>query len=159
MPLYKLFFSAIIIKRVSSGETWAHSSAGRAFGSHPRGRGFESLWVHQKERHLLKADVFLFAPAAKGRLHPPAFECSRSAQPPLRNSPPSLTTANFWRTPKAPTAIRADRACVPTASVLQRPSAAKRFAARPPYGKPLPSAGGSSGQRRLFSFHCLQNPR
>ena len=26
---------------------WAHSSAGRAFGSHPRGRGFESLWVHQ----------------------------------------------------------------------------------------------------------------
>ena len=25
---------------------WAHSSVGRAFGSHPRGRGFESLWVH-----------------------------------------------------------------------------------------------------------------
>ena len=26
---------------------WACSSAGRAFGSHPRGRGFESLQVHQ----------------------------------------------------------------------------------------------------------------
>ena len=28
---------------------WAYSSAGRAFGSHPRGRGFESLWVHQRQ--------------------------------------------------------------------------------------------------------------
>ena len=28
---------------------WAHSSVGRAFGSHPRGRGFESLWVHQRQ--------------------------------------------------------------------------------------------------------------
>ena len=27
--------------------TWACSSAGRAFGSHPRGREFESLQVHQ----------------------------------------------------------------------------------------------------------------
>ena len=26
---------------------WARSSVGRAFGSHPRGRGFESLQVHQ----------------------------------------------------------------------------------------------------------------
>ena len=29
--------------------TWACSSAGRAFGSHPRGREFESLQVHQKQ--------------------------------------------------------------------------------------------------------------
>ena len=28
---------------------WARSSAGRAFGSHPRGRGFESLRVHQMD--------------------------------------------------------------------------------------------------------------
>ncbi len=28
---------------------WACSSVGRAFGSHPRGRGFESLQVHQKQ--------------------------------------------------------------------------------------------------------------
>ena len=27
--------------------TWARSAAGSAFGSHPRGRGFESLRVHQ----------------------------------------------------------------------------------------------------------------
>ena len=27
---------------------WACSSVGRAFGSHPRGREFESLQVHQK---------------------------------------------------------------------------------------------------------------
>ena len=27
--------------------TWARSSAGRAFGSHPRGRGFDPLRVHQ----------------------------------------------------------------------------------------------------------------
>ena len=26
--------------------TWACSSVGRAFGSHPRGQGFESLQVH-----------------------------------------------------------------------------------------------------------------
>ena len=30
---------------------WACSSVGRAFGSHPKGRGFESLQVHQKEEH------------------------------------------------------------------------------------------------------------
>ena len=28
---------------------WACSSVGRAFGSHPRGREFESLQVHQQE--------------------------------------------------------------------------------------------------------------
>ena len=28
---------------------WACSSAGRAFGSHPRGREFESLQVHQMD--------------------------------------------------------------------------------------------------------------
>ena len=32
----------IIIKHI-----WARSSAGRAFGSHPRGRGFDPLRVHQ----------------------------------------------------------------------------------------------------------------
>ena len=31
---------------------WARSSVGRAFGSHPRGRGFESLRVHQKHRKI-----------------------------------------------------------------------------------------------------------
>ena len=30
--------------------TWACSSVGRAFGSHPRGQGFESLQVHQTVR-------------------------------------------------------------------------------------------------------------
>ena len=31
---------------------WAISSVGRAFGSHPRGRGFESHIVHQKKARL-----------------------------------------------------------------------------------------------------------
>ncbi len=33
---------------------WACSSVGRAFGSHPRGRGFKSLQVHQKKNHRSK---------------------------------------------------------------------------------------------------------
>ena len=37
---------------------WACSSAGRAFGSHPRGREFESLQVHQKQTCKRKS-VFL----------------------------------------------------------------------------------------------------
>ena len=43
----------IIIKRSEltapqlSHISWARSSVGRAFGSHPRGQGFESLRVHQ----------------------------------------------------------------------------------------------------------------
>ena len=32
---------------VIKSTTWARSSAGRAFGSHPRGRGFDPLRVHQ----------------------------------------------------------------------------------------------------------------
>ena len=32
---------------VIESTTWARSSAGRAFGSHPRGRGFDPLRVHQ----------------------------------------------------------------------------------------------------------------
>ena len=32
---------------VVKSTTWARSSAGRAFGSHPRGRGFDPLRVHQ----------------------------------------------------------------------------------------------------------------
>ena len=36
-----------VVKTPQKAAIWAHSSAGRAFGSHPRGRGFESLWVHQ----------------------------------------------------------------------------------------------------------------
>src|SRR3954449_3539064 len=30
--------------------TWGHSSAGRARGWQPRGRGFEPPWLHQKGR-------------------------------------------------------------------------------------------------------------
>ena len=41
--------SGILFKcRRKRGRIWACSSAGRAFGSHPRGRGFKSLQVHQK---------------------------------------------------------------------------------------------------------------
>ena len=36
-----------VVKTPQKAAIWAHSSAGRAFGSHPRGRGFESLQVHQ----------------------------------------------------------------------------------------------------------------
>ena len=32
------------------GQIWACSSVGRAFGSHPRGQGFESLQVHQTRK-------------------------------------------------------------------------------------------------------------
>ena len=32
---------------VIKSTTWARSSTGRAFGSHPRGRGFDPLRVHQ----------------------------------------------------------------------------------------------------------------
>ena len=38
---------------------WACSSAGRAFGSHPRGRGFESLQVHhEKLRNFIFRSFF-----------------------------------------------------------------------------------------------------
>ena len=52
-----MFLHFIIKKREKFYKMWhvthvlpirAHSSVGRAFGSHPRGRGFESLRVHQK---------------------------------------------------------------------------------------------------------------
>ena len=40
-----------IIISLRFGKTaWACSSVGRAFGSHPRGRGFESLQVHHEKR-------------------------------------------------------------------------------------------------------------
>ena len=47
----------IIEQGVRRPATWACSSAGRAFGSHPRGRGFESLQVHhnvETKRCLLR---------------------------------------------------------------------------------------------------------
>ena len=40
-----------VVKTPQKAAIWAHSSAGRAFGSHPRGRGFESLWVHHFEKN------------------------------------------------------------------------------------------------------------
>ena len=40
--------------------TWACSSVGRAFGSHPRGQGFESLQVH-KNRKSCRVPAGLFA--------------------------------------------------------------------------------------------------
>ena len=40
--------------------SWARSSVGRAFGSHPRGQGFESLRVHQKEKSRQRL-FFLFS--------------------------------------------------------------------------------------------------
>ena len=38
------------------GKNWGRSSAGRAFGSHPRGRGFESLRLHQCMPDLLLSE-------------------------------------------------------------------------------------------------------
>ena len=38
-----------VVKTPQKAAIWAHSSAGRAFGSHPRGRGFESLQVHHEK--------------------------------------------------------------------------------------------------------------
>ena len=34
-------------------------SLGRAFGSHPRGRGFESLQVHQNKKVIRKDGFFI----------------------------------------------------------------------------------------------------
>lgn len=60
----------------------ARSSAGRAFGSHPRGREFESLQVHQnKERHangvpfLVCPQFLIKAPRVpgEGQTHRPAL--------------------------------------------------------------------------------------
>jgi hypothetical protein len=48
------------------------------------------IWIaqlHQKERTSYRKS-FLFSSAAIGRLHPSVFQCSGSAKPPLRNSPP-----------------------------------------------------------------------
>ena len=39
----------MVITQPQQLHIWACSSAGRAFGSHPRGRGFESLQVHQMD--------------------------------------------------------------------------------------------------------------
>ena len=48
------FFLLFIAKRIFECynqiiqfTSWARGSVGRAFGSHPRGRGFDSLRVHQ----------------------------------------------------------------------------------------------------------------
>ncbi len=41
---------------------WGCSSAGRAFGSHPRGREFESLHLHQKSTGF---DLSIFYPLRK----------------------------------------------------------------------------------------------
>ena len=42
---------------VIKSTTWARSSAGRAFGSHPRGRGFDPLRVHQIRTVILIQSV------------------------------------------------------------------------------------------------------
>ena len=52
--------SAFIL--VSKKQFRARSSAGRAFGSHPRGRGFESLRIHQKSTGF---DLSIFYPLRK----------------------------------------------------------------------------------------------
>ena len=39
---------------------WACSSAGRAFGSHPRGRGFESLRFHQQKSPFVERQKGIF---------------------------------------------------------------------------------------------------
>ncbi len=44
--LYKSEICGTILSALCKAP-WGRSSAGRAFGSHPRGRGFESLRLHQ----------------------------------------------------------------------------------------------------------------
>ena len=46
---------------VIKSTTWARSSAGRAFGSHPRGRGFDPLRVHHKKyrRYVCICGIFV----------------------------------------------------------------------------------------------------
>ncbi len=46
---------------------WARGAAGSAFGSHPRGRGFESLRVHQKVRRNNYGGLFLCPKSASKR--------------------------------------------------------------------------------------------
>ena len=45
---------------VVKSTTWARSSAGRAFGSHPRGRGFDPLRVHQFAASFCTMRRFLY---------------------------------------------------------------------------------------------------
>ena len=55
---------------------WRHSSAGRALASHARGHRFEFCCLHQKERHLLFADVFLFGFRSRWSLCPSVIKSS-----------------------------------------------------------------------------------
>ena len=62
---------------VIKSTTWARSSAGRAFGSHPRGREFESLQVH----HQAEPKKISARKAQKFQLfHPIGTQCVMGVQ-------------------------------------------------------------------------------
>ena len=67
--LFVLIFLQIIFASVIIQKSWARSSDGRAFGSHPRGRGFESLRVHQKRSNFCLPKVTSFFIQAAGLVY------------------------------------------------------------------------------------------
>ena len=63
-----------VVKTPQKAAIWAHSSAGRAFGSHPRGRGFESLRVHHEVRQsMIRWAAVLFIFLSKKSLYRAVF--------------------------------------------------------------------------------------
>ena len=70
----KMYFPACIFRRHAvylSSTIWGRSSAGRAFGSHPRGRGFNPLRLHHfdKQRDRQQAGSFFFCFCTRERVH------------------------------------------------------------------------------------------
>lgn len=83
---------------------WACSSAGRAFGSHPRGREFESLQVHQivlmKKMHSVyaaqKCGVFAFCDKIR-RLSARKVASGKMIHAPLELVIKKMSRHKFWK--------------------------------------------------------------
>ena len=78
--------SPVRVTTFSQPFIWRHSSAGRASASHAEGHRFEFCCLHQNKKQLRKQLLFVlgFAPCGRSTLR--RYQCSGSANPPLRNS-------------------------------------------------------------------------
>ena len=82
---------------------WACSSAGRAFGSHPRGREFESLQVHQVRDNPIKfglSRTFYAVCERKGALLIFGFALPNKKNQKVRGNIKGLSIHRFTKQPQ-----------------------------------------------------------